>query len=64
MPYLLDPDAAIALLNGPKIVAHVRRVGHLQLRLWGVVDAELYNASSMPETSTPGNSTLAVLRPP
>lgn len=43
MPYLLDTNAAIGLMKGhPGIVAHVRRVGHQQLRLCAIVEAELW----------------------
>jgi hypothetical protein len=40
MPYVLDTNAAIGFIKGhPGTVAHVRRVGHLQLRLCAVVEA-------------------------
>jgi tRNA(fMet)-specific endonuclease VapC len=43
MPYLLDTNAAIALMKGhPRVLHHVRRVGHAELRLCATVEAELW----------------------
>ena len=43
MPYLLDTNAAIALLKEhPLILNHVRRVDQLSLRLCAPVEAELW----------------------
>ena len=43
MPYLLDTNAAIALMkNNASVIAQVRRVGRTELRLCAPVEAELW----------------------
>ena len=43
MPYLLDTNAAIALMKGhPAVKSHVRRVGQRQLRICATVEGELW----------------------
>lgn len=43
MPYLLDTNAAIALMKGhPAVMAHVREVGRRQLRICSIVEGELW----------------------
>lgn len=43
MPYLLDTNAAIALMKGhPALLHQVRRVGRSQLRLCAPVEGELW----------------------
>jgi tRNA(fMet)-specific endonuclease VapC len=43
MPYLLDTNAAIALMKGhPAVMAHVREVGRRQLRICAIVEGELW----------------------
>jgi tRNA(fMet)-specific endonuclease VapC len=43
MPYLLDTNAATALMKGhPAVLAHVRVVGRRQLRRCAIVEGELW----------------------
>ncbi len=43
MAYLLDTNTVIALMkNDANVVAHVRRVGLTELRLYAPVEAELW----------------------
>ena len=43
MPYLLDTNAAIALMkSNPAILSHVRQVGRRQLRVCATVEGELW----------------------
>jgi tRNA(fMet)-specific endonuclease VapC len=56
MPYLLDTNAAIALMKEhPRVLHHVRRVGHAELRLCATVEGELWfgvaNSAKMAENA-------------
>jgi len=42
MPYLLDTNAAIALMKGQALLRQVQRVGRSQLRLCAPVEGELW----------------------